>query len=123
MRDSDVKYITNVYPLVEKRITRADCVAWLPHMVTPRRASPRASRVRYALPPSGETSEPMRSRGLMPSSSMSRSGAFGAGQGNRKSLSIPRRSRSRWSTCEASRIAGSSSLTSTAVAFFATRLE
>jgi hypothetical protein len=29
MRDSDVKYITNVYPLIEQRMTRADCVAWL----------------------------------------------------------------------------------------------
>lgn len=29
MRDSDVKYILNAYPLVDQRITRADCVAWL----------------------------------------------------------------------------------------------
>lgn len=29
MRDSDVKYIRNRYPLIEKRMTRADCVAWL----------------------------------------------------------------------------------------------
>jgi len=29
MRDSDVKYITNVYPLIEKRMTRGDCAAWL----------------------------------------------------------------------------------------------
>ncbi len=29
MRDSDVKYIKNVYPLVDLRITRAGCVAWL----------------------------------------------------------------------------------------------
>jgi 3'-phosphoadenosine 5'-phosphosulfate sulfotransferase (PAPS reductase)/FAD synthetase len=29
MRDSDVKYITNVYPLIDKRMTRTDCVAWL----------------------------------------------------------------------------------------------
>lgn len=29
MRVSDVKYITNVYPLVDKRMTRADCIAWL----------------------------------------------------------------------------------------------
>jgi hypothetical protein len=29
IRDSDVKYITNVYPLIEQRMTRADCVAWL----------------------------------------------------------------------------------------------
>ena len=29
MRDSDIKYITNVYPLVERRMTRLDCVEWL----------------------------------------------------------------------------------------------
>ena len=29
MRTSDVAYITNIYPLVDRRITRADCVAWL----------------------------------------------------------------------------------------------
>lgn len=29
MRTSDVKYIRNVYPLVDLRMTRADCVAWL----------------------------------------------------------------------------------------------
>jgi len=29
MRDSDVAYITNVYPLVEAKITRAGCVQWL----------------------------------------------------------------------------------------------
>ena len=29
MRSSDVAYITNTYPLVDRRITRADCVAWL----------------------------------------------------------------------------------------------
>lgn len=29
MRDSDVQYIRNVYPLVDKRMTRADCVTWL----------------------------------------------------------------------------------------------
>jgi hypothetical protein len=29
MRDSDVKWITNVYPLVDRRISRAGCVAWL----------------------------------------------------------------------------------------------
>ena len=29
MRDSDVAYITNSYPLVDKRATRADCVGWL----------------------------------------------------------------------------------------------
>ena len=29
MRSSDVKYIENVYPLVDLRMTRQDCVAWL----------------------------------------------------------------------------------------------
>lgn len=29
MRQSDVRYITNVYPLIEKRVTRQDCVKWL----------------------------------------------------------------------------------------------
>ncbi len=29
MRGSDVKYIRNVYPLVDRRISRADCTAWL----------------------------------------------------------------------------------------------
>ena len=29
MRNSDVKYIRNVYPLVELRMTRADCITWL----------------------------------------------------------------------------------------------
>ena len=29
MKDSDVKYITNRYPLIEKHMTRKDCVAWL----------------------------------------------------------------------------------------------
>ncbi len=29
MRSSDVRYIENVYPLVERRISRADCIAWL----------------------------------------------------------------------------------------------
>lgn len=29
MRDSDVQYIRNVYPLVDRRMTRADCVRWL----------------------------------------------------------------------------------------------
>lgn len=28
-RQSDVKYIENVYPLIDKRMTRADCVRWL----------------------------------------------------------------------------------------------
>lgn len=29
MRESDVKYITNRWPLIEKRMTRQDCVKWL----------------------------------------------------------------------------------------------
>lgn len=29
MRDSDVKYCSNVYPLIEKKMTRADCVKYL----------------------------------------------------------------------------------------------
>ena len=29
MRTSDVAYMTNIYPLVDRRISRADCVAWL----------------------------------------------------------------------------------------------
>ena len=29
MRDSDVAYIKNVYPLVERQMTRMDCVTWL----------------------------------------------------------------------------------------------
>ncbi len=29
MRSSDVQYINNVYPLIEKRMTRADCITWL----------------------------------------------------------------------------------------------
>ena len=29
MRNSDVKYIRNVYPLVDQRMTRRDCVSWL----------------------------------------------------------------------------------------------
>ena len=29
MRDSDVAYIVNSYPLVDRRITRADCTLWL----------------------------------------------------------------------------------------------
>lgn len=29
MKDSDVKYITNRWPLIEKRMTRQDCVTWL----------------------------------------------------------------------------------------------
>ena len=29
MRTSDVQYITNVYPLVDRRISRSDCITWL----------------------------------------------------------------------------------------------
>lgn len=29
MRTSDVAYITNRYPLVDRRLTRSDCIAWL----------------------------------------------------------------------------------------------
>lgn len=29
MRDSDVQYIVNTYPLVEARVKRADCILWL----------------------------------------------------------------------------------------------
>ncbi len=29
MRTSDVKYTTNAYPLVDRRISRADCIGWL----------------------------------------------------------------------------------------------
>ena len=29
IRDSDVQYITNEYPLVDRRLTRQDCIAWL----------------------------------------------------------------------------------------------
>ena len=29
MRDSDVKYIKNVYPLVDRRMRRGDCITWL----------------------------------------------------------------------------------------------
>ena len=29
MKDSDVKYITHRWPLIEKRMTRSDCVKWL----------------------------------------------------------------------------------------------
>jgi 3'-phosphoadenosine 5'-phosphosulfate sulfotransferase (PAPS reductase)/FAD synthetase len=29
MKDSDVKYITHRWPLIEKRMTRNDCIAWL----------------------------------------------------------------------------------------------
>ncbi|MFH1487130.1 MAG: hypothetical protein ABIH46_13745, partial [Chloroflexota bacterium] len=29
MRDSDVKYVVNEYPLVDLRMTRQDCIAWL----------------------------------------------------------------------------------------------
>lgn len=36
MRDSDVQYIENVYPLVEKRMTRHDCLLWLERNGYPR---------------------------------------------------------------------------------------
>lgn len=29
MRESDVKYVKNIYPLIEKRMSRNDCVNWL----------------------------------------------------------------------------------------------
>ena len=29
MKPADVKYITNIYPLVDKRIRRSDCITWL----------------------------------------------------------------------------------------------
>ena len=29
MRDSDVRYIQNIYPLVDRKITRAGCIQWL----------------------------------------------------------------------------------------------
>lgn len=29
MRDSDVQYVVHEYPLVDRRLTRADCMAWL----------------------------------------------------------------------------------------------
>jgi len=29
MKDSDVKYVKNVYPLIDKRISRKDCITWL----------------------------------------------------------------------------------------------
>lgn len=36
MRDSDVQYLTNVYPLVDKRLTRHDCLNWLERNGYPR---------------------------------------------------------------------------------------
>lgn len=36
MRDSDVRYIQNVYPLVNKRMTRHDCLRWLERNGYPR---------------------------------------------------------------------------------------
>lgn len=36
MRDSDVQYIQNVYPLVDKRMTRHDCLLWLERHGYPR---------------------------------------------------------------------------------------
>lgn len=35
MRNSDVAYITNSYPLVDRRIKRADCIQWLQQHVLP----------------------------------------------------------------------------------------
>jgi 3'-phosphoadenosine 5'-phosphosulfate sulfotransferase (PAPS reductase)/FAD synthetase len=29
MKEADVQYISNIYPLIDKRMTRAQCVAWL----------------------------------------------------------------------------------------------
>lgn len=50
IRDSDVKYIRNVYPLVERRMTRADCVAWLRRheYPVPRKSSCIACPLRHA---------------------------------------------------------------------------
>jgi hypothetical protein len=50
MRTSDVAYITNVYPLVERRITRADCVRWLENhgYSVPRKSSCIACPLRHA---------------------------------------------------------------------------
>jgi hypothetical protein len=42
MRSSDVKYITNRYPLVERRMTRWDCMQWLR---IPRLPSPAEERL------------------------------------------------------------------------------
>ncbi len=41
MRDSDVGYITNAYPLVDLRMSRADCVGWLERkgLATPTKSS------------------------------------------------------------------------------------
>ncbi len=41
MRDSDVKYIENVYPLIDARMTRAECKAWLErnHLPVPVKSS------------------------------------------------------------------------------------
>jgi hypothetical protein len=36
MRDSGVRYITNVYPLVDRRMTRHDCLLWLERHGYPR---------------------------------------------------------------------------------------
>jgi len=35
MRDSDVRYVQHEYPLVDLRMTRADCVSWLRHQGLP----------------------------------------------------------------------------------------
>ena len=36
MRDSDVKYVINEYPLIDRRLTRQDCMAWLDRNGLPR---------------------------------------------------------------------------------------
>jgi hypothetical protein len=33
MRDSDVQYISNIYPLIDKRMRRGDCINWLEYNV------------------------------------------------------------------------------------------
>ncbi len=50
MRVSDVAYITNVYPLIERRITRTDCVRWLTEheYSVPRKSSCIACPLRHA---------------------------------------------------------------------------
>lgn len=41
MRDSDVKYVVHEYPLVDRRLTRSDCMAWLKEngLPVPRKSS------------------------------------------------------------------------------------
>lgn len=41
MKDSDVKYISNRWPLIERRMTRRDCIAWLEahHLEVPPRSA------------------------------------------------------------------------------------